>query len=104
MPTANVAPEPGVIVPGRGIYAGIALGHPAAISIGVRPTFETDREVLVEAHLIDFQGDLYGTTLRLAFLQRLRDEVRFDSAEELTEQMRRDVQRVREVSASAERS
>ena len=63
----------------------------------MRPTFEHDGELLVEAHLIDFDGDLYGETLRLAFLERLRDEERFDSADELVEQMRRDVERVREI-------
>jgi riboflavin kinase/FMN adenylyltransferase len=103
MPTANVTPAQGMVVPGRGIYAGVALDHAAAISIGVRPTFETDGELLVEAYLIDFEGDLYGTTLRLGFLERLRDEVRFASAEELAEQMRRDVEQVRERFASAER-
>jgi riboflavin kinase/FMN adenylyltransferase len=97
MPTANVAPEPAVIVPGAGIYAGTARDRPAAISIGVRPTFEQDGELLVEAYLLDFEGDLYGETLRLSFLERLRDEERFDSPEELVEQMRRDVERVREV-------
>lgn len=103
MPTANVEPPPGVLVPGAGIYAGLALGHQAAISVGVRPTFESDGKLLVEAHLIDFDGDLYGQTLRVAFLERLRDELRFESSEELAEQMRRDVERVRTVLASGER-
>ena len=96
---ADGEPEAGrqLVVPGAGIYAGLALDKPAAISIGVRPTFEDDGELLVEAHLIDFDGDLYGRRVRLAFLERLRDEMRFDSADELVEQMRRDVERVREV-------
>jgi riboflavin kinase/FMN adenylyltransferase len=97
IPTANVAPEPEVIVPAVGIYAGTARDRPAAISIGVRPTFEREGELLVEAYLLDFEGDLYGEKLRLAFLERLRDEERFDSPEELVEQMRRDVERVREL-------
>jgi len=97
MPTANVVPEPAVVVPASGIYAGIVRERPAAISVGVRPTFVQDGKLLVEAYLLDFEGDLYGETLRLAFLERLRDEERFDSAEELVEQMRRDVERVREV-------
>ena len=104
MPTANVTPDEGLLVPGAGIYAGVALEHPAAISVGVRPTFESDGELLVEAHLIDFEGDLYGKALRLAFVERLRDEVRFESADELAEQMRRDVEQVRSVVAAAERS
>jgi riboflavin kinase / FMN adenylyltransferase len=97
IPTANVTPEPNLLVPGIGIYAGLALDHPAAISIGVRPTFETDGALLVEAHLLDFEGDLYGKTLRLAFLERIRDELRFDSADELAAQMERDVERTREI-------
>jgi riboflavin kinase / FMN adenylyltransferase len=98
MPTANVVPEPAALVPAPGIYAGAARGHAAAISVGVRPTFETGGDLLVEAYLLDFDGDLYGETLRLSFLERLRDEERFDSADQLVEQMRRDVERVRELS------
>jgi riboflavin kinase / FMN adenylyltransferase len=94
-PTANLMPAKNLLVPGAGIYAGHALGHPAAISIGVRPTFKDDAAMLVEAHVLDFDGDLYGDTLRLAFLERLRDEIRFDSADELVEQMRRDVEKTR---------
>jgi riboflavin kinase/FMN adenylyltransferase len=95
MPTANLRPDPLAILPAAGIYAGTALDHAAAISIGVRPTFEEDGALLVEAYLIDFEGDLYGETLRLSFRERLRDEERFDSADALAEQMRRDVERVR---------
>jgi riboflavin kinase / FMN adenylyltransferase len=103
-PTANVAPDEALLVPGVGIYAGVALEHPAAISVGVRPTFGSGGQLLVEAHVIDFEGDLYGKTLRLAFIERLRDELRFHSADELAEQMRRDVEQVRSVVAAAERS
>jgi riboflavin kinase/FMN adenylyltransferase len=98
IPTANVVPEPVALVPASGIYAGAARGHAAAISVGVRPTFEPAGELLVEAYLLDFEGDLYGETLRLTFLERLRDEARFESADELARQMRRDVERVRELS------
>ena len=59
------------------------------MNVGVRPTFKTGRGLLVEAYLIDFEGDLYGETLRIAFLERLRGEKRFDSVDELVEQMRR---------------
>ena len=72
----------------------------AAGSLGVRPTFETEGELLVEAYLIDFEGDLYGRTLRVAFLERLRDEIRFDSVEDLVEQMRRDAERARAISSA----
>jgi riboflavin kinase / FMN adenylyltransferase len=100
MPTANLDIAAGVLVPGAGIYAARARLEdgrelPAAVSIGVRPTFETDGESKVEAHLIGFDGDLYGRTMRLSFLARLRDEERFDSAEALVEQMQRDVEQVR---------
>jgi riboflavin kinase/FMN adenylyltransferase len=97
IPTANVAPQPNLLVPGKGIYAGRALGHPAAVSVGVRPTFTEDGELLVEAYLLDFEGDLYGETLRVAFLERLRDELRFDSADELVAQMKRDLERTRQI-------
>ncbi len=98
VPTANLATDPDAAVPATGIYAARArIDHdtelPAAVSIGVRPTFESDGEQKVEAHLIGFDGDLYGRTVQLAFLDRLRDEERFDSAEQLAAQMRRDVQR-----------
>jgi riboflavin kinase/FMN adenylyltransferase len=97
VPTANVKPREEMLVPAAGIYAGRMLERPAAVSVGVRPTFEQDGELLVEAHLIDFDGDLYGQEVRVAFLERLRDELRFDSTDDLVEQMRRDIQRVREV-------
>jgi riboflavin kinase / FMN adenylyltransferase len=97
MPTANLVPDDAFVCPGHGIYAAWAHGHAAAVSIGVRPTFETGRGVLIEAYLIDFTGDLYGQTLRIAFIERMRGEKRFDSAEELVEQMNRDVARAREI-------
>jgi riboflavin kinase/FMN adenylyltransferase len=67
------------------------------VNVGVRPTFETGRGLLVEAHLIDFDDDLYGQTLRIAFLDRLRGEKRFDTVEELVEQMNRDVEDARAI-------
>ena len=67
--------------------------------MGVRPTFETGRGLLVEAYLIDFDGDLYGQTLRIAFVERLRGEKRFDSVDALVEQMKRDVEQARQVLA-----
>jgi riboflavin kinase/FMN adenylyltransferase len=101
MPTANIDPPPEVVVPAAGVYAGVALldrtEYPAAVNIGVRPTFESEGETKVEAHLIGFTGDLYGTKLRLRFLERLRDELRFDSPEELVEQMQKDVERTLEI-------
>ena len=101
MPTANVIPDDRVVVPGHGVYAATLDGRPAAVNVGVRPTFESGRGVLVEAHVIDFEGDLYGRTVRIAFLARLRGERRFASAEALVEQMRGDVERARELCAAA---
>ena len=101
MPTANVIPDDRVVVPGHGVYAATLDGRPAAVNVGVRPTFESGRGVLVEAHVIDFEGDLYGRTVRIAFLARLRGERRFASAEALVEQMRADVERARELCAAA---
>jgi riboflavin kinase/FMN adenylyltransferase len=100
-PTANLIPEEAYACPGHGVYACLANGHPAAVSIGVRPTFETGRGELIEAYILDFDGDLYGSVLTLRFLARLRGERRFDSADALVEQMRADVQHTREVVASA---
>ncbi len=70
------------------------------MSIGVRPTFETGRGELIEAYVLDFEGDLYGSELRLEFLQRLRGERRFEDPESLIEQMHRDVERTREIAAA----
>jgi riboflavin kinase/FMN adenylyltransferase len=100
VPTANLVPDDALVSPGHGVYAAWAHGYPAAVNVGVRPTFETGRGLLVEAHLIDFDGDLYGETLRIAFLERLRGEKRFDSVEELVDQMRRDIAQAKEIAAA----
>lgn len=121
-PTANLIPDDALVCPGHGVYACLADtlthhdgGHPkehtlkgtgkqagtgrlpAAVNIGVRPTFVTGRGELIEAFILDFDGDLYGKQLRLDFLARLRGERRFQSAEELVEQMHQDVERTREI-------
>lgn len=95
-PTANVVPDDALVCPGHGVYACLADGRPAAVSVGVRPTFESGRGVLVEAYVIDWEGDLYGQELRLDFLTRLRGERRFESAAALADQMARDVEEARE--------
>ena len=100
-PTANIEPALGLCRPGHGVYAALANGIPAAVSIGVRPTFGSGRTELIEAFLIDWEGDLYGRELRLEFLERLRGERRFESIEELIEVMHDDVARARAVCASA---
>jgi riboflavin kinase / FMN adenylyltransferase len=100
-PTANLIPEEDLACPGHGVYACLADGRPAAVSIGVRPTFQTGRGELIEAYILDFEGDIYGQTLNLEFLDRLRGERRFESAEALIEQMRRDVEQTRAIAAAA---
>jgi riboflavin kinase/FMN adenylyltransferase len=99
-PTANLVPDDRLAIPGHGVYAAFANGVPAAVNVGVRPTFESGRGVLIETYLIDFEGDLYGTELRVAFVERLRGEKRFASVEELIAQMRIDVEDAKRVCAS----
>jgi riboflavin kinase/FMN adenylyltransferase len=102
-PTANLVPDPRLVVPDHGIYACRARvdgrSHVAAVNVGVRPTFKTGRGLLVEAYLLDFEGDVYGSDLRLEFLTRLRGERRFDSVDALVAQMDRDVAETRRVAA-----
>jgi riboflavin kinase/FMN adenylyltransferase len=100
MPTANLVPDDRYVVPGHGVYAAWAHGYPAAVNVGVRPTFETGRGLLVEAHLIGFEGDIYGETLRIAFVERLRGEKRFDTVGDLVAQMNRDVEHARQIAES----
>ncbi|HEX7297514.1 MAG TPA: bifunctional riboflavin kinase/FAD synthetase [Solirubrobacteraceae bacterium] len=99
-PTANLVPRDGYVVPGHGVYACRARTadgavHAAATNVGVRPMFVTGRGELIEAFLVDFDGDLYGSELRVEFLKRLRGEKRFDSVDALVEQMARDVEEAR---------
>jgi riboflavin kinase/FMN adenylyltransferase len=102
-PTANLVPDSALVVPDHGIYACHAEvageRHVAAVNVGVRPTFQTGRGLLVEAYLLDFEGDIYDQELRLEFLERLRGERRFDSVDALVEQMHRDVEETRRVAA-----
>jgi riboflavin kinase/FMN adenylyltransferase len=101
-PTANLLPADGFVTPGHGVYAcraTIASGevYAAATNVGVRPMFVTGRGELIEAYLLDFDGDLYGRPLRLEFLKRLRGEKRFDSVQALIEQMGADVDEARAI-------
>jgi len=100
-PTANIVPNEALVCPGHGVYAARTLQACAAVSIGVRPTFGTGRALLVEAFLLDWDGDLYDQELRIDFIARLRGERRFDSPEALIEQMRLDVERTRELCQAA---
>jgi riboflavin kinase / FMN adenylyltransferase len=97
-PTANLSFSYTATLPALGIYfgrvraddRGVEPGHPALVSVGERPTFHQDGRVLVEAYLLDWDGDLYGATLDVEFIERLRDERRFETVEALVEQMQRD--------------
>jgi riboflavin kinase/FMN adenylyltransferase len=93
-PTANLAVPEGLLVPQLGIYAGSALGHRAAISIGTNPHFGGG-ERRVEAFLLDFTGDLYGSRLVVELWERLRDEAAFGSEAELVAAIGEDVARTR---------
>jgi len=99
-PTANLETDPRVLLPKTGIYAGRASiedhSFVAAISVGTNPTFGTE-PVHLEAHLLDFDGELHGEPLSVEFWVRLRDEERFDSAEALARAMADDVGRTREL-------
>lgn len=93
-PTANLRLDPQLLVPAYGIYAGAADGHRAAISIGTNPHYG-GAERRVEAHLLEFEGDLYGRRLVVELWQRLRDERAFASEEELVAQIAQDVEETR---------
>ncbi|MCU1503649.1 MAG: ribF [Ilumatobacteraceae bacterium] len=99
-PTANLDLPANLLVPMHGVYAAIVdlpngARHRAAVNIGVRPTVEEHGELLVEAHLLDFDGDLYEMRIQVGFRRWLRDERRFDSIDALVTQLGADVQQIR---------
>jgi riboflavin kinase/FMN adenylyltransferase len=102
-PTANVLVPSEILLPSDGIYAGTVLTadgveHPSAISLGRRPTFYADQGYsLLEAHLLDFEGDLYGQAVAVRFIEWIRDEAKYDSVEALTAQIQRDCNKAREI-------
>ena len=97
-PTANVVPDAKAVIPARGVYAGfVSLGgenYAACTNVGIAPTFARD-ESRVEAHLLDFEGDLYGRVIEVSFVERIREERRFSGVDELTRQIQHDVDRAR---------
>jgi riboflavin kinase / FMN adenylyltransferase len=93
-PTANLSVPAELLVPAYGIYAGSALDHRAAISIGVNPHYGGG-ERRIEPHLLDFEGDLYGRRLVVELWKRLRDEQAFSSEDELVAQIAHDVEQTR---------
>ena len=102
VPTANISYSHDKMIPAKGIYACWAYlnekKYQAAINIGTNPTFTPDKQSPnVEAHLLDFRQEIYGEDVRLEFVVRLRDELRFDSVEKLLDQIWKDVEIAREV-------
>jgi riboflavin kinase/FMN adenylyltransferase len=96
-PTANVVPDEALVCPGHGVYVARVDGECAAVNVGVRPTFGTGRAVLIEAYVLDRDIELYGQTIRIEFISRLRGERRFESVDALVQQMHRDVEQTREL-------
>ncbi|MGQ9524487.1 MAG: bifunctional riboflavin kinase/FAD synthetase [Armatimonadota bacterium] len=101
IPTANLETPAWKALPARGVYTAQASVdgkvHRAVVNIGTRPTFGDGTQVLVEAHLLDFSGDLYGRRVRVSFSRRLRDERKFSSADELKRQIADDIAEARRV-------
>lgn len=106
-PTTNLDIPQERAIPAHGVYAAWAwLGeqrHPSVVNVGVRPTFDGSGGTVVEAHLLDFEADLYGQTLSLDFLARLRGEQRFDGVAALVAQINQDVEQARRHFSEAER-
>jgi riboflavin kinase/FMN adenylyltransferase len=100
-PTANLEIDQSLLLPANGVYVVRACwgtdNHAGVANIGQRPTFDQESERTLEAHILDFSGDLYGKELRVEFIERLRPEVRFESSEALIAQMESDVERTRNV-------
>lgn len=96
-PTANILPEAGIIVPGNGVYAAFATlpdgtRHMAMVNIGRRPTVRRGNSLTVEAHILNWSGDIYGHPLKLAFNNRLREESCFNSIDALRRQLEKDAE------------
>jgi riboflavin kinase / FMN adenylyltransferase len=102
IPTANIDYPKDKVIPANGVYACWAwLGsekHPAAVNIGINPTFTPDKETPnVEAHILDFDRELYGQELKLEFVEYLREELKYDSVDALLKQIHADIARTREI-------
>lgn len=104
IPTANLAIPVEQVIPRRGVYAAFAdvkgQRYQAVVNIGLRPTFDGAGSLTVEAHLLDFSGDVYGELLTLHFIERLRDEQKFDGIDALIAQIHHDIQQGRSILAA----
>jgi riboflavin kinase/FMN adenylyltransferase len=98
-PTANIETDK-VLIPDRGVYAVIAeiegIGHPSVVNIGFNPTFGNDK-ISVETHVLDFKGNITGKSLNLLFIDRIRDERKFESVERLAGQIKKDIGQAKEI-------
>jgi riboflavin kinase/FMN adenylyltransferase len=101
VPTVNIDPDSRLVLPEDGVYLGkvidlkdSSLKMPAIINIGDNPTFG-DRQKRVESHILDFEGDMYGKIIRVDFLERLREEIKFDTAGDLKKQIAKDIDRAK---------
>ena len=99
-PTCNIKPQR-LRIPLHGVYACevrlVDQYRPAAVNIGYRPTVTESGEALLEAHILDFNEDLYGKTIEVVFRQKIREETKFAGLEELKKQISADVEQVREI-------
>ena len=99
-PTANIEPE-NELIPKVGVYCVAVevenMTHPGVVNIGFNPTFEEDKRVKIEVHIIDFSGELYNKEIGVSFLKRIRGEIRFSSAEELVKRIAKDVEEARAI-------
>lgn len=89
-PTANIEVDADKLIPKNGVYCVKALGHIGMMNIGFRPTLDNGPQRSLEVHLLDFNGDLYGDEIKIEFLHFLREERKFDSIEELQQQLKHD--------------
>lgn len=100
VPTANIAPDRHLLMPAHGVYAAVVITEDdvcwdAVVNIGVNPTVSDRNELRVEAHLLDFSGDLYDKRLKVSFLKRMREERHFGSLDELKQVLHSDIERRR---------
>ena len=105
VPTVNLTAPPHVLVPSHGVYATRVVlpdgaSYPAVTNVGTRPTVNNGMDVTVEAWLLDFDGDLYGQTVRVEFYHHIRDEIRFDSLDALKAEITRNAETTRQYFAS----
>jgi riboflavin kinase / FMN adenylyltransferase len=98
-PTANIKPDK-VLIPARGVYAVMVnlneSQYPGVLNIGFNPTFSDD-ELSIEVFLFDFSGNIYGEKLNILFIERIRDEIKFDGPEKLIEQIKQDINQAKAI-------